>query len=191
MTVRAVFAVSSALTLLAGCGIPVDDRPRALSAEEIPSSLPSSAPPATAQPGGANSVSTTVFFVRESQLAPVRRESPTPPTVEGAIAAVVRGPTLAERSQGLRTALNTQVRLAGTAAARVPLIDLTEAFGEGEGEEQILALAQLVFTLTGLPGVDAVSFARSGQAVEVPTGDGTLKRGPLRRQDFDAVAPPD
>ena len=77
----------------------------------------------------------------------------------------------------------------GTVAHDVPLIDVNESLTGVDGEEQMLALAQLVFTLTGLPGVNGVSFARDGRPVEVPTADGELKRGPLRRQDFAAVAP--
>ena len=190
MIVRRPLAAFFVLVLvLAGCGIPVEDSARTLSADEIPSSLPSPTSAPTSPPADPSPASAEVFFVRGSRLAPVRREVSVPPSVEGTITALLTRPTPDERSQGLRTALPGEVRLAGTVAAGIPLIDVTESFAQVEGEEQILALAQVVFTLTGLPGVEGVSFALTGRPVEVPTGDGTLKRGPLRRQDFAAVAP--
>lgn len=189
MMAKGLLAGCLALALLAGCGIPVEDGARPLSADEIPPSLPDQAPAPNSPRGGQGSAWTEVFFVRESRLQPVRREASIPPSVEGALAMVLRGPTPGERSEGVRTAVTSQVRLAGTVAAGVPLIEVTESFGQVEGQEQILALAQLVYTLTGVRGVNGVSFALSGRPVEVPTGDGTLKRGPLRRPDFEAVAP--
>lgn len=130
-----------------------------------------------------------MFLVRNSRLVRVGRQPWNPPSLDGAIAALLRGPAADERAEGVRTALTRPVRLAGALAAGVPLIDVTDSFTDVEGEEQILALAQLVFTLTALPGVDGVSFALDGRPVEVPTGDGALKRGPIRREDFAAVAP--
>ncbi|MDQ4068482.1 MAG: GerMN domain-containing protein [Actinomycetota bacterium] len=155
----------------------------------IPPSPPPPGPAASSASGNQGSASADVFLVRDARLVRVGRQPWDPPSVEGAIAALLRGPTAAERADGVRTALTRPVRLAGTVAAGVPLIDVTDAFGDVDGEEQILALAQLVFTLTALPGVDGVSFALDGRPVEVPTGDGALKRGPIRRDDFSAVAP--
>ncbi len=175
--------------MLFGCGIPVEDRARPVPADMIPSSVPAHGPATSSASGDRGSASADVFLVRDSRLVRVGRQPWDPPALEGAIAALLRGPTAAERADGVRTALTRPVRLAGTVAAGVPLIDVTDSFADVEGQEQILALAQLVFTLTALPGVDGVSFALDGRPVEVPTGDGALKRGPIRRHDFAAVAP--
>ncbi len=175
--------------MLFGCGIPVEDRARPLPADMIPSSLPAHGPAPSSASGDRGSASADVFLVRDSRLVRVGRQEWDPPSLEGAIAALLQGPTAAERADGVRTALTRPVRLAGTVATGVPLIDVTDSFADVEVEEQILALAQLVFTLTALPSVDGVSFALDGRSVEVPTGDGALKRGPIRREDFTAVAP--
>ncbi len=183
---------SSSLCLLAvmllGCGVPSEDRARSVPPDMIPSSLPAQGPVAS-PPGDRESASADVFFVRDGRLVRVGRQPWEPPLLEGAIAALLRGPTADERAEGVRTALTRPVRLAGTVAAGVPLIDVTASVADVEAEEQILALAQLVFTLTALRGVDGVSFALDGRPVEAPTGDGALKRGPIRRDDFAAVAP--
>lgn len=189
MRARAALATLAALVAITACGVPVDDAARPLSPEEVPSPPPGPSP--APRPGDPTGVAIEVFFVRESRLALVRREVPPPVSVDDAISAVLTEPTPEERREGLRNALTRNVRLAGTVAAGVPLIDVTETFGQTEGEEQILALGQIVFTLTGLPNVNGVSFALEGRPVDVPTGDGTLKQGPLRREDFAAVAPVD
>lgn len=188
MTARGAAAIVLAVTVFAGCGIPIDDQARPLAGDEIPASVPGAAPQPPA-PAGELSLSVEVFLLRDSRLAAVNRQVPAPLTADKAITEIGRGPTPLERSRGLRSALPGSVRLLGTVAHDVPLIDVTESLAGVGGEEQILALAQLVFTLTGLPSVNGVSFARDGRQVEVPTGDGELKRGPLRRQDFAAVAP--
>ncbi len=174
--------------MLFGCGIPVEDRARPVPADMIPSSLPGQGP-AASTPGDRGSASADIFLVRDARLVRVGRQPWDPPSLEGAITTLLRGPTAAELAEGVRTAVTRPVRLAGTVAAGVPLIDVTDSVADVEAEEQILALAQLVFTLTALPGVDGVSFALDGRLVEVPTGDGALKRGPIRRDDFAAVAP--
>ena len=191
MSTRRGAAALLALILLSSCGIPVEDSARPISGDDIPATIPSPAPAPTSPLGDQRPASVELFFVHGSRLAPVRRDVPIPLSLERAIAEIARGPTPVERNQGFRTALPKDLRLAGTVAAGVPLIEVTDSFAQVEGEEQILALAQLVFTLTGLPGVDGVSFGLAGRPVEVPTGDGVLKRGPLRRPDFQAVAPLD
>lgn len=177
------------LLILVACGIPADEGARPLSDDEVPPSVPGQAtspPSATASP---NVASLELFFVMDSRMVPIRRLAPGS-SIEDALAGLVNGPSAAERSQGVRTALVGGVRLAETDRGAVPVVDVAESVAQLEGEEQILALAQIVFTLTGMPGVRGVSFALAGREVEVPTGDGTLKAGPLRREDFAAVAPP-
>lgn len=189
MIARRFAAMALVLTVPAGCGIPVDDRARPLGGGEIPSSVPGATLPAPA--GGASLASVELFLVRGSRLAAVNRQVPTPLTAERTSTEIVRGPTQIERSGGFRTALPRSVQVLGSVAHDVPLIDVTESLTGVDGEEQVLAVAQLVFTLTGLPGVNGVSFARDGRPVDVPTGDGELKRGPLRRTDFGPSLPSD
>jgi len=188
---RALTLACLLAVMLSGCGIPIEDGARPVPADMIPSSLPPPGPAASSPAGDHGAESADVFLVRDGRLVRVGRQPWNPPLLEGAIAALLRGPTAAERAEGVRTALARRVRLGGTVAAGVPLIDVTDSLTDVEGEEQILALAQLVFTLTAVPGVDGVSFALDGRPVEVPTGDGALKRGPIRRHDFAAVAPVD
>ncbi len=188
MTARRLGGMCLILLILVGCGIPVDEEARPLSDDDVGPSLPGQAksPPSVA--ANPNVASLELFFVRDSRMVPIRRLAPGS-SVDHALAALVNGPSAAERSQGVRTALVGPVRLADVDRAAVPVVEVAESVAQLDGEEQILALAQVVFTLTAIPEVHGVSFALSGREVEVPTGDGTLKAGPLRREDFAAVAP--
>ncbi|MGC1513054.1 MAG: GerMN domain-containing protein [Acidimicrobiales bacterium] len=68
--------------------------------------------------------------------------------------------------------------------AGVARVDLLPAITELGGDEQLLAVAQLVCTLTGRPGVGLVSFTLVGSPVDVPRGDGSLTSGPVSRDDY-------
>jgi spore germination protein GerM len=56
-------------------------------------------------------------------------------------------------------------------------------------DEQLLALGQLVFTLTDQPGIGGVEFSLEGEPVDVPLADGTTQDGPVSRDDLPEVAP--
>ena len=83
---------------------------------------------------------------------------------------------------------------AGTLAAvdtsrGIAEVDLAASFGDIRSREQILALGQIVYTLTGQPGIGGVRFTVEGKEVTVPLSDGTLSDDPLSRDDFKAIAP--
>ncbi len=71
-----------------------------------------------------------------------------------------------------------------TLAAGVARVDLLPAITSLSGDEQLFAVAQLVCTLTGQPGVGPVSFTLEGADVDVPRGDGSLTSEPVSRDDY-------
>jgi spore germination protein GerM len=71
----------------------------------------------------------------------------------------------------------------------VATIDLSGDFAGIGGQEQILALAQLVYTATAAQGVLGVRLSLDSKAVEVPRGDGTLSQEPLGPADYAGLAP--
>ena len=114
------------------------------------------------------------------------------PTVDGTLASLFSGVQFADRSRGLRTALppdafvnSTMVSafnvtgvdetgIATVESVNIAVIDL--ALGslpsESDVEERLLAIAQIVFTVTGLEEVDAVAFLQNGAPISVPIDDG-------------------
>ena len=57
-------------------------------------------------------------------------------------------------------------------------IELPISFESLGGQDQQVAAAQIVFTVTTFTGIKGVRFLVGGQVAHVPTGDGSLTRGP-------------
>lgn len=132
-----------------------------------------------------------VYLLQGGHLVPVVRSVDSPLSLQKVLHALVEGPTDSEATSGLQSAINIQAKLTSTGVAGgVATIDLGGAFGQIGGREQILAVAQVVFTVTNLASVTGVVFTEASQPVDAPAGDGTLTSGPLVRQDFATLAPP-
>jgi len=173
---------------LTTCGIPADSQPQALARKDIPFDLlaPSTTIATPGAPGAREPVN--VYLVGITGLVPVSRGVRAPATLPEALSALLAGPTDAEVANGLRTAISAQTSVsAGPVGFGVGTVDLGGAFGQVGGQEQILAVAQLVFTATSVPGIIKVQFTLAGRPVEVPAGDGTLTQGPLGRSDFPSL----
>ncbi len=183
---RRVAVLVLALSLAAGCGVQDDAGPRALAPEDVPFDL---LEPATsvADPATAEGPSRAVWFVDNAGLL-ARGERPleTPVTVEAILTALLEGVTDAEAANGLRTNIAPGTTLLGVEGPVDGLvtIDLSGEILTVSRELQRLAIAQVVFTATGLPNVDRVLFEFDGVAAEVPGAGDELTSAPLTRRDF-------
>jgi spore germination protein GerM len=66
---------------------------------------------------------------------------------------------------------------------------MSASFTKLTEQDQVVAMAQLVYTLTLFPEIRAVSVRIDGRPARVPTDKGTLSAGPLHRRDYVALAP--
>jgi len=133
-----------------------------------------------------------LYFVDDDgeRLVPIERLVASD-SVSGLLAELESGTTDAESASGLRSALTDAEAIASVGIeGGVAIIDMTESFRELGGDDQLVAIAQMVFTLTGRSDVDEVSFTLAGEPVEVPRGDGSLTSGTLGRDDYESLAPP-
>lgn len=103
--------------------------------------------------------------------------------------ALAAGPTDDERVVGLSSALPPGQVGEVSADRGVALVDLRDSFADLARADQVVAIAQIVFTLTGQPGIGRVSFTLEGESIELPRGDGALTTDALARDDFDEFAP--
>lgn len=71
----------------------------------------------------------------------------------------------------------------------VAVIDLSEGFTDISGSDQLIAIAQLVYTSTGRPGVGQVTFTLEGEPIEIPRDDGSITSGSVTRDDYRDLAP--
>jgi spore germination protein GerM len=190
-------AAAVALGALAGCGIGEDEAAREIPNGVVPESLRQDTSPTTTgpdDPGRARKA--TIYLVRSdraamsSSLEAVEVDVSAPGS-EDELATLVTEALVQARPDALGRPdlLNAvppgmQVLRAEVASDGVLDLDVTE-LDAVEGSLQRLAVAQIVFTLTGLsPRIDAVRFSVEGTAVAVPVESGSIAAGqPVRRSD--------
>jgi hypothetical protein len=115
---------------------------------------------------GAASTRGDVWFLRSDEPVSVAR---TAPGIPGLVRALLEGPSRAERSRGLRSAIPSGSTLLDvTITRRVVTVDLGARFASGRNEDSLTArVGQLVRTLRSVPGVVGVRVRIEGG---VPVG---------------------
>ena len=186
MTRRPAVTAAAAGLLLAvasGCGVPTESRPGLIPDDRLPAALSSPPPRPRATPVDATVFN--VYLIDEERLRPVPRAVVGDVNLAGRLEALRAGPTADEAGAGLRSALNEEasIRISRVSAA-VATVDLPLGLAELVGSDQVLALAQLVFTLSEDPVIDEVLFTVEGEPVAAPVEDGTLLGRAVGRSDF-------
>ena len=185
---RAAALAVVAVVGVVSCGVPTDSTATRMRAKQVPFGLLDRNSGASASDGVGDAGS--VFFAKSGRLVSVPRRlaASAPPDV--LLGILRRGPTKGEVAAGMRSALlgQTLARVVSVTGGTAT-VDLRSAFSTLPSSDQFLALAQLVFTLTGRPGIGQVRFTLAGQPTEVPLSDGSLVRRRVSRDDFDGVAP--
>ena len=191
--VAAAAAAVAAATLLAACGVSGERSPRFVEDDRVPFGLLDSTTTTEGAPGtqGRPAVADVCLVVgAEGRLATVERAVPRRPTPADTLAALAGGPTAEEADYGLSTALPEDAfGDEAVASGGVVTVDLDPVFTDTDGRRQLLAVAQVVCTLTARPGVGQVAFTLDGELVEVPRGDGTATSGPVARDDYARLLP--
>jgi spore germination protein GerM len=184
--VRALLpALGAALAMtLTSCGIDPQAGPELITLSAAPTT---ETPTSTGTPGR----DLVLWFLRDGRLEPTTREAS-----DGENPAVLdllaEGPTAAEVSAGLGTALLAQQPglevVDEDPTDPLVTVQVGQQFLSLTGTDQLPAVAQVVWTVTELPGVDQVLFATDSGPLEVPTDDG-LTAEPVQRGDYASLAP--
>ena len=137
-------------------------------------------------------VALDVYLVDRTGIAPIRR-----PAIEASVASAIEalraGPQSSDTDRGLRSAVPTTDMIVGAGLTDgTATVELASSFLTLPGTEQVLAIAQIVFTVTSVPGVVRVDFTLDGQPLAVPRADGQPASGAVSRQDYASllVTPP-
>lgn len=182
----AVIAAVVAVSAMAGCGVSSQGRATRIEPEDVPFGLLEDQPTTTVVEEGKTA---TMYLLSADRLVAVDRSVPTDAGLDDLLGEVIAGPTEVEQSLGITTAVPAGTIASVDTSRGVAEVDLTASFGDVRSREQILALGQIVYTLTGQPGIGGVRFTVEGKDVTVPLSDGSLSDDPLSRDDFKAVAP--
>jgi germination protein M len=162
-----------------------------------PPSPPATPPPSATPTPAASPAGTTIiraYFMLGSStgdpgLAPVLREVPKTVAVgTAAMQQLLVGPSARERAAdpALTSAIPAGTRLLGLRIDdRIATVDLSREFESGGSSASVFArLAQVVYTLTQFPTVDAVRFELDGEPVTVFSGEGVILDQPVGREDY-------
>lgn len=179
-----VGAAVAVLVGAAGCGISAEPDANRVAPEEVPFGLLDDEVTTTVATG----TTETIFLVTGDRLVPVDRTVPDDGGLAALLELVIEGPAATEEELGLTTEVPAGTVGAVRQARGVAVVDLTAEFGDIRSADQPLALAQIVYTLTGQPGIGAVRFTLEGQRVNVPLPDGT-SAATLARDDLEGLAP--
>jgi hypothetical protein len=181
--VRAALALGCVLVAV-GCGVTEDRGARLTPAEEVPFGLLE--PTATTTPASGDEAGgdTNVCLALDGSLLVVGRARGGETPLASLRDLVLAGPTEGEADLGLRTAMGDDTIEDVSASGGLANVDLTAAFTELPGDQQLLALAQITCTLTAQPGVSRVEFELDGARIEVPIQGGSLVERPVTRADY-------
>lgn len=185
---RSPVLLALALAAVTACGIPQDAEPTTTPGGVVmPAVAPSNAAPADPADPSPAEPNLAVFLVRADHLEKIVRGA-SEDDLTRTLSVLLAGPTEAELMAGLRTAIGPETELRSAhLEGDTAVVDLSAAFVEIGGQEQILAVAQIVLTATTVPGVGRVRFLLEGQAVEIPRADGTLTSESLGAADYEVL----
>lgn len=168
---------------LTGCGVQDQDRARAVPAAEIPPGLVAS-DPAPARPRAAE---VTLYVVEGGRLVPEQAAAERADAGGALLSLLGHG-----ASDDRTTAVPPGTEVRGVLVQDGVLsADLSEPFGLVRGPDQLLAVAQVVWTVTEFPDVQRVLLRVEGEPLDLPVADGAVSEGPVDREDYRSVGPAD
>ncbi len=133
-----------------------------------------------------------VWFVRGEGLYSVdRTHEATRAVGAAALGSLLAGPSEAERSDGVSTAVPAGTRLLGlVVSGGVATVDLSSEFESGGGSLSMMArLGQVACTLDQFSAVRGVRFELDGEPVSVFSGEGIVLEKPVTCADYEDLLP--
>jgi spore germination protein GerM len=171
---------------LGSCGVPGESAAHRIEPADVPFDLLTDETSTTLVTA---SRATNAYLIAEDRLVAVDRSVPKDSTLADLLQQLVAGPTEVEQSLGITSAVPAGTIESVNITRGIAEVDLTAAFGDIRSGEQIFALGQIVYTLTGQPGIGGVRFSVEGEEVQIPVGEGPASDDPLARDDFSALEP--
>jgi spore germination protein GerM len=180
-----------------GCGIPTDDRPRAISRENVAGE---GAGVTTETTAPLETVPAEIYLVQspeDPRLVPVDRRvaagtSSAGPDPAAVLETLLRATANSrEQADGITNLIPEGTRLASQPelAGRTLVIDLTPAIFNVRGENQRAAFGQIVCTADALAGVDGVRFEVEGEPRDAQVDSGATEGPVTCARDYERLQP--
>ncbi len=184
---RAVtLAIVAACIALGGCGVPGQNTSTQLDDNDVRVPAPATT---TSLPRGTPTRHVELCLISDRHLTAILAELPTPLSVTATLKALVNAPRSALPA-GTRSALNdANVVSAKSTTKGTANIDLKGDFSQISPADQLFAIAQIVCTLTSLPGIGQVHFTEQGHSVDIPRADSSLTSNSVSRDDYKPLLP--
>jgi len=185
---RVALVVGAVALCATACGVPTSSRPERIAPAVVPYGLLARSHQLPATPSAGPT--TTVYLVDGERLVPARRRVTGLNVPAESLRALLGGPNSQESLGGFVSDIPSQTRLISLDLnGAIASVDLSDDFGGAGGSQQVLAVAQIVYTLTASKYIDAVAFSLAGKRIEVPDGSGSLSTSPRSRADYKKEAP--
>jgi germination protein M len=178
----------SAMALVVACGGGTPQGQPTSTATTTPSATPSTTPSTTPTPAA---TTVAAYFVRAEKMAAATRTATGQAVATAAVRALLTGPTAAELSGGLSTAVPAGTELRSLKIENgLAVVDLTGAFASGGGSLSMgERLAQLVTTVTQFPSASKVRLWLDGRPATTLGGEGLMVDRALGRADVEEYLP--
>ncbi|HET9058999.1 MAG TPA: GerMN domain-containing protein [Acidimicrobiales bacterium] len=178
--------VIGSCVLASGCGLGPQAAPTPLSRHSLPRALLFGLARTTTTVLAAPASTVALYLEGSDQhLVMVHRRVGWPATPSEVLAALAAGPTPPESDRGLVSpASSVGALVAGYPHQEVVPVYVPLSFESLSGEDQVMAAAQIVYSVTSLPGVKGVVFLVGRQRTQVPNDQGDVTAGPLTRLDY-------
>lgn len=180
-TCRSCVVLLASVTMVA-CGVGAEDSPRSIAEAD-------QRPLVDLGPDRVSAGTGRVYLERtdetgRSLLVAVAREITVDPI--DVVATLLGGPTDDEQQQGVGTAIppKTSLLSARYTATDLVRVDVSSDILASTGDDLVSALAQIVFSLGEVAGVERIDITVEGAAQEWPRGDGSLTSDPLTVYDY-------
>lgn len=185
---RRRLVVTTLIALAAtGCGVSGQARPTKVKETGV---KVVDAAPVAAVPAGTQAQTIRLCFVAGDQLVETPRDLPSPASIGATLAALVAAQRKGGVPGGARSVVSEPDLVTARSVERgVAKVELGASFDQISTSSQILALAQVVCTLTNLPGVGQIQFTRNGVSLQVPRADSSLTNQPVARSDYAPLLP--
>ena len=185
-----MISVISVISVVAsGCGVPIEQSAEPISADDLPVGLRPTDSTIPAEPADQEPID--IWLVRDDRLAATRHRVDPPVTPQVALAELLSGPSEAEQNRSLRSAVpDAEVVIGVEVLGGVASVDLASTFSEIPASDQVLAVGQIVLTLTDLRGIGRVRFIVDEVQIAVPLPTGDASEGSVSRDDYIVLADP-